>query len=83
MYDNNKHSKHTKPVAPIVYAVSTAYDDKTKGMALKRGTVRREVMGDHITYIIKNRMGVEMIVDADSIDNLIAALQQARKQDQF
>jgi hypothetical protein len=80
----NKHSPNTKPVAPVVYSASTVYDKDAPGESrLVYGTVRREVQGDHITYVIQNRMGVDMVVDADSIDCLIAALNKARAQDQL
>jgi hypothetical protein len=80
----NKHSPNTKPVAPVVYSASTVYDKNVPGEnRLVYGTVRRNVQGDHITYVIENRMGAEMIVDADSIDCLIAALCKVRAQDQL
>lgn len=81
------HSVSTQAVAPVVYAVSTEFDVKADRQVLVYGTVCRTVVNPgpsaHITYIIKNRSGVELNVDADSIDDLIAALQHVRVQNQL
>lgn len=79
-----KHNANTKAVAPVIYAVGSEYRRDLPGQAaLTYGTVRRDVVGDHITYVVRNRMGVELIVDADSIDCLIAALHKVRAEGQL
>lgn len=84
---STKHSKYTRPVEPVVYAVGTEYcKDSPSNIKTTYGTVRRNVTGTaehmHVVYVIQNRMGIELNVDADSIDALIAVLSAVRAKDQ-
>lgn len=64
----------------IIYAVGVEWDGKPgDNKKISYATVQRKELGAHVTFEIINRSGVQLTVDNDSIDALIAALQQAKR----